>query len=81
MERIINKNDSSRYISAADYNLVKQKYNSQCAKCGRKNNLEMDHIIPVIDGGSSDISNLQILCSECHTEKTILDNRERAKRK
>ena len=31
---------------------------------------EVDHITPVSLGGSDDIGNLQLLCKECHKEKT-----------
>ena len=31
---------------------------------------EIDHITPVSMGGSDDIPNLQLLCKECHKEKT-----------
>ena len=43
-----------------------------CVKCGSKDTLEVDHIIPVKD--RPDLakveSNLQILCKSCHKEKT-----------
>ena len=31
---------------------------------------EVDHITPVSMGGSDDMGNLQLLCKECHHEKT-----------
>ena len=31
---------------------------------------EVDHITPVSMGGSDDVGNLQLLCKECHQEKT-----------
>ncbi len=42
---------------------------------------ELDHIVPLIDGGSHDPSNLQTLCAPCHREKTALENRQRASRR
>lgn len=41
-----------------------------CAKCGSFDNLEADHIVPVLFGGSHDASNMQCLCRRCHVEKT-----------
>ena len=40
-----------------------------CAKCGHKKKLEMDHIVPVVRGGTGDISNLQPLCRSCNASK------------
>lgn len=41
---------------------------------------ELDHILPLIDGGSHADENLQTLCTPCHTQKTALEARERAAR-
>ena len=35
---------------------------------------EIDHIIPVYQGGSNEMSNLQALCRNCHGKKTLDDN-------
>lgn len=35
---------------------------------------EIDHIIPVYQGGTNDIGNLQALCRNCHGKKTLNDN-------
>jgi hypothetical protein len=41
-----------------------------CAKCGSKENLHFDHIIPYSEGGSSkDSKNIQILCAKHNLEK------------
>lgn len=41
-----------------------------CAKCGSKENLHFDHIIPYSQGGSSkDAKNIQILCSRHNLQK------------
>ena len=34
----------------------------------------IDHIIPVYQGGSNEMSNLQALCRNCHGKKTLDDN-------
>ncbi len=34
---------------------------------------DVDHVIPLANGGADDESNLQTLCSECHQKKSILD--------
>jgi hypothetical protein len=41
-----------------------------CVKCGSKENLHFDHIIPYSQGGSSkDAKNIQILCSKHNLQK------------
>lgn len=45
------------------------KYKFKCVFCGNKENLTIDHIIPVSKGGSDDEDNLQILCKSCNSKK------------
>jgi len=40
-----------------------------CANCRTIENLQIDHIIPKIKGGTDEISNLQFLCYKCHKAK------------
>ncbi|HAU38803.1 MAG TPA: HNH endonuclease [Phycisphaerales bacterium] len=53
--------------------LKRDKY--RCSKCGASPssdhavNLEVDHIIPVAEGGSNNIENLQTLCRRCNQGK------------
>ncbi len=35
--------------------------------------LEIDHIRPLFAGGTDDIGNLQVLCYQCHKNKTARD--------
>lgn len=40
---------------------------------------EVDHVLPVVDGGTNVVENLQIICNDpCHKEKTAREARERA---
>ena len=49
--------------------------NWRCARCGAYGN-EVDHVIPLHKGGAPrDRDNLQVLCGECHGEKTRGENR------
>ena len=36
----------------------------------RKSLWELDHVVPLIDGGGHELSNLQTLCTPCHKRKT-----------
>ena len=40
-----------------------------CCKC-ESDEMQIDHIVPLGNGGSNERSNLQMLCVECHKEKT-----------
>lgn len=54
--------------------LVLEKYNSRCAYCGFEIDLktmQIDHIIPKIQKGSEDISNLNPACRSCNNWKTF----------
>jgi 5-methylcytosine-specific restriction enzyme A len=39
----------------------------------------VDHIKPLVDGGSNDDDNLQLLCHDCHVDKTNRDNGHKVK--
>ncbi len=48
---------------------VWQRDKGQCVKCGTRERLEFDHIIPVAEGGSSTERNVQLLCEACNRSK------------
>jgi 5-methylcytosine-specific restriction endonuclease McrA len=50
-------------------NSVFKRDNYQCLKCGSKENLTLDHIIPKSKGGKFTRRNLQTLCFKCNLEK------------
>lgn len=52
-------------MGAAYANAPKERF---CCKCGDDCSLEIHHIIPVVDGGTDDRSNLEWLCHRCHFE-------------
>lgn len=43
--------------------------NHKCLKCGTRENLTVDHIIPKSRGGNNSFVNLQTLCLKCNAEK------------
>lgn len=43
----------------------------------RKSLWELDHIVPLVDGGGHELENLQTLCTPCHKEKTVREAAER----
>lgn len=52
----------------------------RCAYCGAPGT-EVDHIVNRAEGGGDDISNLQLLCSVCHTQKTQEESKRGNKRR
>lgn len=72
---------------------IVSKVGGKCAYCdtalyirGRKRNLSIDHIIPVVLGGTDDESNLQAVCKECnrlkdqHTDSEFRERIQRGRR-
>lgn len=53
-----------------DWESLKKEFNFSCVKCGRTGyHLDRDHIIPVYQGGSDSIKNIQPLCAWCNAGK------------
>jgi len=51
---------------------LKAFYNFKCLKCGKQEpevKLTRDHVLPLTEGGSDSISNIQPLCARCNSKK------------
>jgi hypothetical protein len=42
----------------------------KCARCGSREKLEYDHIVPVSKGGSNTARNIELLCESCNRKKS-----------
>ncbi|MDG6941427.1 MAG: HNH endonuclease [Nitrososphaerota archaeon] len=63
--------DQTRIIPSGVKLEVWKRDGGKCAKCGAKDNLHFDHIIPYSKGGTSyDASNIQLLCLRHNLEKS-----------
>lgn len=71
----------SSSLSYEEWGGLLRKYDYRCLCCGKKEpeiTLTLDHIIPIFMGGTSDIDNIQPLCSPCNKKKgkKIIDYRK-----
>lgn len=41
----------------------------KCARCGSRERLEYDHIVPISKGGSNTTRNIELLCEKCNRSK------------
>jgi len=55
-----------RHVSTKE---ARRIVNSPCSNCGAKENIHIDHIIPLSRGGTHSIGNLQPLCAYCNISK------------
>ncbi len=60
----------SRYISETTKKIVYSRDGGICKCCGSSSSLEYDHITPYSCGGSSNVSNIQLLCQRCNRSKS-----------
>jgi hypothetical protein len=65
-------------ITADEWQQLKEHYEYRCLSCGRADiPLALDHIVPLVKGGSNTIDNAQPLCKSCNSRKStkIIDYR------
>ena len=70
---------SRRSIPKSDIRKLWEKQKGKCAICGKRLHpfaFHVDHKKPIALGGSNSIRNLQLLCPECHTLKTLEDRKK-----
>jgi CRISPR/Cas system Type II protein with McrA/HNH and RuvC-like nuclease domain len=49
---------------------VWRRDDGKCARCGGRENLEYDHIVPISKGGSNTARNIELLCEKCNRSKS-----------
>lgn len=71
------KVDNKGSHTGKEFRALCEFYNNTCLCCTKKLPLTADHIVPVIKGGSNNISNIQPLCQSCNSSKgtKIIDYR------
>lgn len=76
IKALIKELATKRYVLSNSKKSVYRDQGHNCAKCQLKLPIsyQIDHIVPLYQGGSNDEDNLQALCPTCHSEKTVEDD-------
>jgi len=69
------KKATKRNVSETLKKVVAANQSWRCGDCKHllSASYEIDHFVPLADGGSNDASNLIALCRDCHGDKSIRD--------
>lgn len=69
-----------KYLSAKQKLRLVQNQAGRCAICGEKPRVfEYDHVVELWASGTNDFDNWQALCRNCHTTKSGVEAKHRAK--
>lgn len=49
---------------------IREEWNNECAYCGSKENLTIDHVIPQSKGGTDFTKNVVCCCHSCNQDKS-----------
>jgi 5-methylcytosine-specific restriction endonuclease McrA len=55
--------------SSTDETVTRNKFNHKCFICGDREDLTIDHHIPISRGGSLSLNNAVLLCRRCNSAK------------
>jgi 5-methylcytosine-specific restriction endonuclease McrA len=71
LERLATSADRTREPIPETVRLfVWRRDEGQCVRCGSRERLEFDHIIPIVAGGGNTERNIQLLCEACNRSKS-----------
>ena len=72
-EKFMGQKHVRHVFSKAERTCFFEKSEKTCSHCGKAVQIketQIDHIIPLANGGTNDEENLQLLCKPCHFEKS-----------
>ena len=73
MKYLVNdiKPTKRKHIPKAIREAVFKRDNYRCVNCGSTKNLEVDHKVPLANGGTNEMANLQTHCRDCNRRKGV----------
>ena len=69
-------NGNPTHVTAVTRKRILARDRHQCAQCGNRQNLEVDHINNHRGPNYDHDENLQVLCAQCHKAKTARESGE-----
>ena len=72
----IHKKNNKSYYSSKEWREIRAEVLQEepiCRICGKQPSNEVDHIIPIDKGGTSNRWNLRGTCKKCHSAKTRIE--------
>ncbi|MFH1685521.1 MAG: HNH endonuclease [Candidatus Micrarchaeota archaeon] len=67
-KRRARQSGATSHFSAKDFRRLQGIY-PVCVYCGKKNELQVEHVVPLDKGGRNDVTNLVIACKSCNSSK------------
>jgi len=67
--QLVKESTAERRIADDVKREVWRRDGGKCVRCGSRENLEYDHIIPLSKGGSNTVRNIELLCETCNRGK------------
>jgi hypothetical protein len=62
----------SRYVSKQIRSDLLSSAQHRCANCSATEHMEIDHVVPISQGGTGEPGNLRVLCRKCNRKKRAL---------
>ena len=60
-------------LTTEQWYAICQAFNFECAYCGAKHNITMDHVVPISKGGLTILTNVIPACGSCNSSKQNKD--------
>ena len=70
------KADKIRFKSKRRKKRVFAQYRFECLYCSSKDDLTLEHLTPIVKGGTAAMENLAVSCYDCNREKGEMTHEE-----